>query len=183
MWLSFSSVLSTDLHGAPLGDCPAASLGAEMKVSGPALASRGSECAFETRDKRARRDSTRPKCLASTRHDGLRPSCLVLARHSGGESNRVDLAWMGTRRPILGRSHPRRPAPAIGWSRWRGGGGRLRRTPYIWCPSLPVRKRRAAFIVVEDVIIIIAYRKRFAHIAGDFGFVCILARCTTSAPI
>ena len=51
-------------------DCPAASLGAEMKVSGPALASRGSECAFETRDKRGRRDSTRPKCLASTRHDG-----------------------------------------------------------------------------------------------------------------
>ena len=47
----------------------------------------------------------------------------------------------------------------------------MRRTPYIWCPSLPVRKRRAVFIVVEDVIIIIAYRKRFAHIAGDFGFV------------
>ena len=121
-------------HGAPLGDCPAASLGAEMKVSGPALASRGSECAFETRDKRARRDSARPKCLASTRHDG----------------QRVDLAWMGTRRSILGRSHPRRPAPAIGWSRWRGGGGRLRRTPMIWCPSLPVRKRRAAFIVVQS---------------------------------
>ena len=169
MWLSFSSVLSTDLHGAPLGDCPAASLGAEMKVSGPALASRGSECAFETRDKRARRDSTRPKCLASTRHDG--------------HSNRVDLAWMGTRRPILGRSHPRRPAPAIGWSRWRGGGGRLRRTPYIWCPSLPVRKRRAAFIVVEDVIIIIAYRKRFAHIAGDFGFGFASWLDATSAPI
>ena len=67
------------------------------------------ESAFWSPSKPGRRDSTRPKCLASTRHDGQWPSCRVLASHLGRvESRRARLSRVSNAHsdPRLARAGP-----------------------------------------------------------------------------